>query len=114
MSKEFDDLDDDLESDSESDAFADLTPEQYTKMMDEIESFNESVFSHLAGTANYEIVPTETEDGHILQEEHYRLIKKECAKIGATIIYSFRVGRDVVYINPKTMQTVVVTEREAH
>ena len=114
MSREFDDLDDELDPENEVDEFAGLTPEQYDKLMDDIENFNSSFLSHLAGTANYEIVPTETEDGHLLQMEHYKLIKKEIAKTGAAILYSYKVGKDTIVINPKTLKTVVLTEGEAH
>jgi hypothetical protein len=114
MSREFDDLDDELDPENEVDEFAGLTPEQYDKLMDDIENFNSSFLSHLAGTANYEIVPTETEDGHLLQAEHYKLIKKEVAKTGAVILYSYKVGKETIVINPKTMKTVVLTEGEAH
>jgi hypothetical protein len=114
MSKEFDDLDDELFPEKDIDEFAGLTSEQYDKLMDDIENFNNSFFSHLAGTANYEIIPTETEDGVILQEEHYKLIKKEIAKTGATILYSYKVGRDTVVINPRTLKTVVLIDGEAH
>lgn len=114
MSKEFDDLDDELDPENDVDEFAGLTPEQYEKLMDDIENFNSSFLSHLAGTANYEIVPTEPEDGHVLQAEHYKLIKKELAKTGAVILYSYKVGRQTLVVNPKTMKTVVLTEGEAH
>ncbi len=111
MSKEFDD---ELDPKEESDELAGLTPEQYDKLMEDIENFNSSFLSHLAGTANYELVPTETEDGHVLQAEHYKLIKKECAKIGAVILYSYKVGNQQIVVNPKTMKIVMLTEGEAH
>lgn len=114
MSKEFDDLDDELDPNEEIDEFAGLSPEQYEKLMDDIEDFNNSFLSHLAGTANYEIVPTEPEDGQFLKEEHYKLIKKEAAKLGAVILYSYRIGNTTLVVNPKTMKMVVLKEGEAH
>jgi len=109
MSKEFDDLDDEALEEQE-DQFAELSPEEYEKLIEDIENFNSSFLSHLAGTANYEIVPTEAEYGVFLEEEHYRLIKKECVKIGAVILYSYKVGNQTIVINPKTMKTVVLHE----
>lgn len=113
MSKEFDDLDDEpLEE--QDDQFAELSPEEYEKLIEEIENFNSSFLSHLAGTANYEIVPTEPEDGAFLSEEHYRMIKKECAKIGAVILYSYKIGNLTLVVNPKNMKTIVLNDGEAH
>lgn len=114
MSKEFDDLDEEALEQEEDNTFAELSPEEYEKLIDDLENFNSSFLSHLAGTANYEIVPTESEEGIFLKEEHYRLIKKECAKIGAVILYSYKVGNATIVVNPKTMKTVVLHEGEAH
>ena len=97
------------------DTFADLTPEQYEKLMEEIENFNNSFLSHLAGTSNFELVPTENEFGETLTEEHYRLIKKELAKSGAKILYTYSVGSNTsIIVDPKTMKSVILHEGELH
>lgn len=97
------------------DTFADLTPEQYEKLMEEIENFNNSFLCHLAGTQNYELVPTENEFGETLTEEHYRLIKKECAKTGARILYTYTVGNNSsIIIDPKTLKSIMLHEGELH
>lgn len=120
MSKEFDDFDDfdDLDEEApeqeEENTFAELSPGEYKKLIKDLENFNFSSISHLAGTANYEIIPTESEDGTFLKEEHYRLIKKECAELGAAILYSYKIGNATIIVNPKTMKTVVLREGEAH
>lgn len=110
MSVEFDEFD----PEDELEDLAGLSPEEYDKLVKELEDFNSSILSYLANTANYEIVPTETEDGHPLKEEHYKAIKKECAKIGAEILYSYNVGRNTIVVNPKSMKTIMLTEGEAH
>lgn len=114
MSKKFDDLNDFLEEDDETDLLEELTQEEYEKLLEDIENFNNSYVSHLAGTANYEIVPTEDENGHFLKDEHYKIIKKECAKIGAVLLYTYAIGKNTIVINPRNMRSLVISEGEAH
>lgn len=124
MSNEFDnfddpDFDDESEVDQENvDELANklgLTTEQYLKLIDDVENFNNSYLSYLAGTAKYEIVPTQLDDEHYLEEKHYKLVKKECAKVGAKILYSYSVGaKQTIVINPSNLKTIVIQEGEAH
>lgn len=113
MSSEFDDFEGNEHLEQE-DEFAGLSPEQYEKLMEELENFNNSFLSYLAGTANYEVCPTTGPDGRPLTKEHYQLIKKECAKTGAKILYSYEIGNTTVVVNTGNMKTLVIKEGEAH
>ena len=78
-------------------------------------NFHDSFLSYLAGTANYEVIPTEIDVGEYLQEEHYTSVKKECQKLGAKILYTYKVGKLTVILNPNSLRTVIVQEdEEAH
>lgn len=91
-----------------------LKEEDYEDIEQEVENFNNSFLSYLAGTANYEIVPTQTDDGRPLRKEHYEMIKKECSKIGSKILYTYLVGSTTIVINPKNMKTAIIHEGEYH
>ena len=116
MSKEFDDFDPEDEVQAEAEAEkADLSPEQYEKLYEELQNFHDSFLSYLAGTANYEVIPTEIDVGEYLQEEHYTSVKKECQKLGAKILYTYKVRKLTVILNPNSLRTVIVQEdEEAH
>jgi hypothetical protein len=103
------------EDEQDDDTFADMTPEQYKKLMEDIENFNTSFLSHLAGTSNYELVPTENEFGEYLEDGHYKLIKKECAKTGAKILYTYSISPNIsIVIEPKSLKSIILQEGELH
>lgn len=116
MSKEFDDFDpEDEEALQEDLKKSEMTPQQYDKLREELQNFHDSFLSYLAGTANYEVIPTEIDVGEFLEQEHYESVKKECNKIGAKVLYSYTLGKLTVVLNPSNLKTVVVQEDgEAH
>lgn len=116
MPKDFDDFDpEDSEAlEAELDG-SELTPEQFDKLREELHNFQHSFLSHLAGTAKYEIIPTEIDVGEFLDDEHYNSVKKECLKAGVKVLYTYNLGKMTIILNPSNLRTVVVQEEgEAH
>ena len=64
-----------------------LSEEQFGKMVEDVENFHDQFFRTLAGTDKYEIVPTMTDHGRPLTKEQYSLVKKECSRLGLSVIY---------------------------
>lgn len=90
-------MSDDNRGDSEN-----LTEEQYTNLIKELELFNEKFFIALVDTDRFEVVPTVTDIGKPLTKEQYSLIKHECSRLGLAIIYRMDMPNGLsVYINSK-------------
>lgn len=64
-----------------------LSEEQFEKLVKQVEEFNDLFFITLAGTKEYEIVPTLTDQGQPLTKEQYSLVKNECSRLGLSVIY---------------------------
>jgi hypothetical protein len=64
-----------------------LSEEQFNKLVEENEQFDDHFFKILAGTDKYEIVPTLTDHGQPLTKEQYSLVKNECSRLGLSVIY---------------------------
>lgn len=64
-----------------------LTQEQFDQLMLDLEEFNETFFQTLAGSENYEVVPTVTDMGKPLTKEQYTYVKSECSRLGLAVIY---------------------------
>ncbi len=114
MSDNFDDFDDEAEIIKQEALKSDLTPEQYDKLMKDMENFNHSFLSYLADTAQYEVIPTDIDFDQYLEEEHYKSVKEECKKIGAKILYTYEIGKSTIVLNPNNCKTVIIVEGEVH
>ena len=118
MSSEFDDFDDSEQStqnDAEIAKNLGLSEEQYYKMIEDVENFSHSYLSYLAGTAKYEVVPTEIDVDQYLHDQQYNMIKKECAKIGAKVLYTYNISKDTtVILNPTNLKILVIHQGETH
>jgi hypothetical protein len=64
-----------------------LSEEQFQELVQAVELFDEKFFIALAGTDEYEIIPTMTDQGQPLTKEQYSLLKNECSRLGLAIIY---------------------------
>ena len=86
-----------------------LSEEEYAKLMEDLDDFENKFLECLAGTHKFEIVPTSTEDGAVLNPKHYTLIKQECRKHGLKIIYSIEVGpKQTTLWCPETMKIGII------
>ncbi len=86
-----------------------LSEEEYAKLMEDLDGFEEKFLEALAGTPKFEVVPTSTENGSVLKDEHYNLIKRECARHGLKIIYSIEVSpRQQTLWCPETMKIGII------
>lgn len=85
-----------------------LTPEEYDQLSAKVEEFQDSFLSFLAGTSQFEIIPTTDEFGEPISEENLNLIKRECKRLGFKILYSVDNGKYILVINPETMKTGIV------
>ena len=92
-----------------------LTEEQYSEIMEGLDEFENTFLNNLAGTSNYEVIPTSDEMGEGLTDKHYSLIKKECSKYGLQVIYSIEQQKQIVLFCPKTMKTgVILMDEQIH
>ncbi len=92
-----------------------LSPDEYEALTNSLEDFQESVFSFLAGTSQFEIVPTTDEFGNPIPEKNLELIRRECKRLGFRVLYSVEQGGQVLFINPDTMKIAIMThDTEVH
>lgn len=97
--------------DEKDEEVSELSEEQYNQLLEDLDNFDSKFFAILAQSDKFEIVPTEME-GEFLRREQYALIKTECTRYGAKILY--QVGlRDGSYIliNPETLKVGYISER---
>jgi len=64
-----------------------LTEEEFGELVEAVDQFDEQFFIALAGTREYEIIPTITDQGQPMTKEQYSLLKNECSRLGLSIIY---------------------------
>jgi hypothetical protein len=88
-----------------------LTDEQYSKLLEDLDNFDNGFFSALAETDKYEIVPTTMDDGSVLTKEQYALVKTECSRLGLKVLFQihFRNGSSIL-VNPKNLKTGYIHE----
>ncbi len=86
-----------------------LTEEEYEQLNNSIADFDESFFSFLAGTSQYEVVPTTDEFGKPIPEQNLDLIRRECKRLGFKVLYSMDLGKQVLIMNPDTMKIGIFT-----
>lgn len=85
-----------------------LSEEQYNKLMEDLDLFDNMFFEHLAGTPKFEVCPTsDQESGLYMTDRDYSMLKSECSKYGLNVLYSIDIGRDVnVIINPLNIKKI--------
>lgn len=88
-----------------------LTEEQFSKLMEDLDNFDNNFITNLAGTGKYEIIQTVLEDGTKLTKEQYALIKTECSRLGLKVIYQIPLTNgDIVFINPDNLKIGYIRE----
>lgn len=88
-----------------------LTEEEYDKLMVDMEEFENNFLRNLANSDKFEIIPTQDERGRFFTKEQLTLIKKECLRLGAKILYKVDLNGSVyILINPETMKIGYVSE----
>lgn len=88
-----------------------LTEQEFHKLMQDLELFEEQFFMYLAGGEKYEIIPTTMEDGRLVTKEQISLMTRECNRLGAKVLYKIDMrNSDIVLINPKSMKIGYITE----
>lgn len=86
-----------------------LTEEEYEQLNDSLATFDESFLSFLAGTSQYEVVPTTDEFGKPIPSQNLDLIRRECKRLGFKVLYSMDLGKQVLIMNPDTMKIGIFT-----
>jgi hypothetical protein len=76
----------------------DLTQEEFSALLEELEKFENNFFIALAGTDRFEIVPT-SEGEYSLTKDQLNIIKAECSNLGLKIIYKVESKGPTIYIN---------------
>jgi hypothetical protein len=88
-----------------------LSQEEFEKLMVELSEFDEQSFVALAGTDQYEIVPTVTEDGKVLNSQELSVIKLECEKLGLTLLYRIdKKDGETILVNSESGKTMVLKD----
>lgn len=88
-----------------------LSEEQYDKLMNDLAEFEESFLRILADTDKFEIISAVNENGQLYSKEQLTLIRKECLRLGLTVLYKIDLSSSVyILFNPKTMKIGYVTE----
>jgi len=88
-----------------------ISQEELDELMEDLAAFDEKSFVGLAGTDQYEIIPTVTEEGKVLTKDQLKILTKECKKLGLTIIYRIdkEDGETILYV-PSNGRTMVLKE----
>jgi hypothetical protein len=83
-----------------------LTEEEYEQLNNSLSDFDESFLSFLAGTSQYEIIPTTDE---FVPQQNLDLIRREAKRLGFKVLYSMDLGKQVLIMNPDTMKIGIFT-----
>jgi len=86
-----------------------LSPTEYEQLGRDLDTFQDSFLSFLAGTSQFEVVPTTDEEGNQIPEKNLELIRRECTRLGFRVLYSVDYGKNVLFINPDTMKIGIMT-----
>ena len=97
----------------ELDVEVELSSEEFEEMMESVEQFQEDFLKHLAGTDNYDVLPTVTSSGTPLTKEQYKLAKQECSRLGIRLLYIVDIGKDTLIISPHNMKIGLISD-EVH
>lgn len=88
-----------------------LSQEEFDRLMVELAEFDENSFVALAGTDQYEIIPTITEEGKVLNSEELKMLQRECTRLGLTILYRIdKKDGETLLVNSKSGKTMVLKE----
>jgi len=88
-----------------------LTEEEYEKLVNDLDKFEETFLSKLAESDKFEIVSTYNPEGKFYSKEQLTLIKKELLRLGVKILYRIDLNSSVyILFNPQTMKIGYVTE----
>jgi hypothetical protein len=88
-----------------------LSPEDFEKLIVDLEDFDTKGLVYLAKTDNFEIIPTTDEEGKVISRESLNYLKREVEKLGYSIIYRIdKVNGEVVLIDSHTLKTMVLIE----
>ncbi len=88
-----------------------LTDEHSSKLLEDLDNFDNGFFSALAETSKYEIISTTMDDGEVLTKEQYALVKTECSRLGLKVLYQihFKNGNSI-FMNPENLKTGYIHE----
>lgn len=87
-----------------------LTDKQYSRLMEDLEDFDNKFLSSLADSEVYEVLPTTLENGKPIAKEQIALLKRECDRLGHKALYRIDMQNGILIINPKTMKIGYITE----
>jgi len=88
-----------------------LSQEEFSKFLEELEEFDTKSLIYLAGTDRFEIIPTIDDDGQVLSKDSLNSIKREVDKLGLTIMY--RIDKDngeTIVLCAATLRCMVFVE----
>ena len=87
-----------------------LTQKEFSQTLVDLNEFDENFYSILAETDKFEIIPAVDEDGQTLSKEQLSAVRRECYRLGFKVLYKIDRIVDIMYINPETMKTGIVTD----
>lgn len=100
----------DIEMSDNFDDDIELTEEEIEQLAEDIEEFQEEFLRLLAGTHKFEIIPTVDDSGRPLNKKHYSMLRKECNRLGLTILYRLDVGNQTLIINPRELKIGIISD----
>jgi len=86
--------------------FVTLDQEQYAKLLNGLQEFEEKFYTILAESDRFEIIPIPDHKGRILPDETYSQIKHELARQGIKLLYRISFGNYAVVVNPDSLKRV--------
>lgn len=88
-----------------------LTEEQYEELMESLSEFQDQFLEHLAGSSQYEIIPSTDERGNPFSEKQLEMVRRECKRLGVKVLYTISFGKHTVIFNPDTLKTSIIFEQ---
>lgn len=91
-----------------------LDQEQFEKLVEQLEQFEEESYMYLAGSSDFEIVPTSDGEGNFLTREQFASVRKQLRVMGMSPLYKIdKVNGETMLVEPGSMRTLVFSE-ETH
>ena len=90
-----------------------LSQEEFESVLEEIEEFDNSAFCFLAGSADYEIIPTTLENGKVLDKKEIAMLKREVERLGSAILYRIDHPNGetlLIKVEAKTLKIMLIKE----
>ena len=88
-----------------------LTGEEYSDFIADVEDFEHKFLNKLAGTDKYEIITAIDENGKPYSKEQLQSVKQECLRLGIGLLYKIDLNsNDYILLNPDSMKIGYISD----